>query len=102
MSHRFNPQTLQHAVVATVLVLSVLAAASQARAAPEAAFQSAFQQFAQASAGDTSAIDKAAESFANLLKAEPASPVLMAYAGASSVPEAWLSPMFLVRNPALE
>jgi hypothetical protein len=83
MSHRFNPKTLQQAVVATVLVLAVLAAASQARAAPEPAFQSAFQQFSQASAGDNSAIDKAADEFASLLKAEPVNPVLMAYAGAS-------------------
>ncbi|MEO8060896.1 MAG: hypothetical protein ABI671_21535 [Burkholderiales bacterium] len=83
MTHRFNPKTLQQAAVATVLVLAVLAAASQARAAPEPAFQSAFQQFSQASAGDGAAIDKAADEFAALLKAEPTSPVLMAYAGAS-------------------
>lgn len=88
MSHRFNPKTLQQTVVATVLVLAVLAAASQARAAPEPAFQSAFQLFSQASAGDSSAIDKAADEFANLLKAEPANPVLMAYAGASEAMKA--------------
>ena len=67
MTHRFNPKTLQQAVVATVLVLAVLAAASQARAAPEPAFQSAFQLFSQASAGDNNAIDKAADEFASLL-----------------------------------
>ena len=88
MSHRFNPKTLQQTVVATVLVLAVLAAVSQARAAPEPAFQSAFQLFSQASAGDSSAIDKAADEFANLLKAEPANPVLMAYAGASEAMKA--------------
>jgi len=88
MRHRFNPQRLQQAVVATVLVLSVLAAASQARAAPEPAFQSAFQQFSQASAGDSAAIDKAADEFASLLHAEPTSPVLMAYAGASEAMKA--------------
>lgn len=88
MSRRFNPKTLQQAVVATVLVLSVLAAATQARAAPEPAFQSAFQQFSQASAGDGAAIDKAAEEFASLLQTEPTSPVLMAYAGASEAMKA--------------
>jgi hypothetical protein len=88
MSRRFDPKTLQQAAVAAVLVLAVLAAASQARAAPEPAFQSAFQQFSQASAGDTSAIDKAAGAFAELLKAEPSSPVLMAYAGASEAMKA--------------
>lgn len=88
MSRRFNPKTLHQAAFATVLVLAVLAAASQAHAAPEPAFQSAFQQFSQASAGEASAIDKAAEAFAELLKAEPASPVLMAYAGASEAMKA--------------
>jgi hypothetical protein len=88
MSHRFNPKTLQHAAFTTVLVLAVLAAVSQARAAAEPAFQSAFQQFSQASGGDASAIDKAADAFANLLKAEPANPVLMAYAGASEAMKA--------------
>jgi len=88
MSHRFNPKTLQQTVVATVLVLAVLAAASQVRAAPQPAFQSAFQLFSQASAGDISAIDKAADEFASLLKAEPANPVLMAYAGASEAMKA--------------
>ena len=88
MRHRFNPKTLQQALVATVLVLSVWAAASQARAAPEPAFQSAFQQFSQASGGDSSAIDKAADEFASLLQAEPTSPVLMAYAGASEAMKA--------------
>lgn len=88
MSHRFKPQTLHQAVVATVLVLSVWAAASQARAAPEPAFQSAFQQFSQASSGDPAAIDKAADEFAHLLQAEPTSPVLMAYAGASEAMKA--------------
>jgi hypothetical protein len=88
MSHRFNPKTLQQAVVVTVLVLAVLAAASQARAAPEPAFQSAFAHFSQASAGDAVAIDKAADAFALLLKAEPSNPVLMAYAGASEAMKA--------------
>jgi hypothetical protein len=53
-------------------------------AVPEAAFESAFRQFASASAGDGDAVDRAAEAFDTLLKTEPANPVLMAYAGAST------------------
>jgi hypothetical protein len=53
-------------------------------AVPDAIFDTAFRQFASASAGDGGAIDRAAESFEALLKTEPANPVLMAYAGAST------------------
>ena len=80
-------RTARHAVVAAVMALATLAslvAASPAFAAADAAFQSAFQSFSQASGGDKSAIDPAAEAFDSLLKAEPTSPVLMAYAGAST------------------
>ena len=73
MTRRFDPRTLQHLVVAAVFLLALLAAASQVRAAPEAAFQTAFQLFSQASAGDSGSVDKAAEEFAVLLNAEPAS-----------------------------
>lgn len=61
-----------------------LAASGSARAAPEAAFQSAFQNFIAASAGDSARAEPAADAFDALLKAEPANPVLMAYAGAST------------------
>jgi hypothetical protein len=61
-----------------------LSGASLLHAASEAQFAPAFTLFSQASAGDGAAIDKAAESFEALLKAEPANPVLMAYAGAST------------------
>lgn len=49
----------------------------------EPQFQAAFQQFQQALKGDDGAAESAADQFENLLKAEPADPVLMAYAGAS-------------------
>jgi hypothetical protein len=64
--------------------LASLVAAGPACAAADAPFQSAFQSFSQASAGDKSAIDPAADAFETLLKAEPTNPVLMAYAGAST------------------
>lgn len=65
-------------LTATLLGAGVLHAALQAQ------FEPAFQLFAQASAGDEAAITKAADSFEALLKAEPANPVLMAYAGAAT------------------
>lgn len=65
-------------------LLAYLFVAHSAHAAPEPAFQGAFQHFAAASAGDTAAIEPAADEFAALLKAEPANPVVMAYAGAST------------------
>lgn len=65
-------------LTATLLGAGVLHAAAQAQ------FEPAFQLFAQASAGDEAAITKAADSFEALLKAEPANPVLMAYAGAAT------------------
>jgi len=67
--------------------------ASTALAIPEPQFQSAFQQFLQASGGDSSAIDHAAEAFSGLVKSEPTNPVLLAYAGAATAMKAgttWL------------
>jgi len=87
MNHPSRSQFLRRAVVAGVMALSALAslvAAGPAGAAADAPFQSAFQSFVQASAGDKSAIDAAADQFETLLKAEPTNPVLMAYAGAST------------------
>jgi hypothetical protein len=66
------------------LVLVAALGAASARAAPEAAFQAAFVQFSSASAGDAAAVVGAADAFDALLRAEPANPVLMAYAGAST------------------
>lgn len=67
----------QLAVAATLVCL-----ASVALAVPQAQFQSAFAAFIKASAGDSAAIDHAAEAFSGLLETEPANPVLLAYAGA--------------------
>lgn len=61
-----------------------LALAQPARAVPDAQFQPAFQVFSQANSGDSSAIDKAAEAFAGLLRSEPTNPVLLAYSGAAT------------------
>jgi hypothetical protein len=78
----------QFAATATLVCL-----ASVALAVPEAQFQSAFQQFLLASAGDSAAIEHAAEAFSGLVKSEPANPVLLAYSGAATAMKAtttWL------------
>jgi hypothetical protein len=71
---------LTTALTAAVLLVAMHAA----HAVPAAQFESAYGAFAQASTGNTSAIDQSAEAFAALLKAEPINPVLMAYAGATT------------------
>lgn len=66
---------------------------SAAIAVPEAQFNSAFQHFLQANAGDTAAIEHAAEAFSGLVKSEPTNPVVLAYAGAATAMRAgttWL------------
>lgn len=71
----------------------ILLLATHAFAAPPAQFQSALALFAQARAGDASAIDAAASAFSALLETEPGNPVLMAYAGAATALQAtstWL------------
>jgi hypothetical protein len=65
------------------VALSALVVPGNAWPASDDAFQSAWQSFARASAGDDSAIDTAVAAFEALHKAEPANPVVMAYAGAS-------------------
>jgi len=65
------------------VVFASCVATGIAIAAPDAAFDSAFRHFIVASGGDRSAVDPAADAFDALLKAEPANPVLMAYAGAA-------------------
>lgn len=67
---------------------SLIGLGAAALAVPEAQFQSAFNQFLQASAGDSAALDNAAEAFSGLLKGEPANPVLLAYAGATTAMKA--------------
>jgi hypothetical protein len=61
-----------------------LAFALSAHAASDEAFQKAFAPFMQAQAGDESAIEKAADAFTALSRAEPSNPVLMVYAGAAT------------------
>jgi hypothetical protein len=80
--------SIRHLAVVGVMTLAALAAAGKACAADEAAFQRAYQSFSRASAGDASAIEPAADAFDALSKAEPANPVLLAYAGSSTAMKA--------------
>ncbi len=66
---------------ATALGVSVLLLAGTAHAVPDAQFLPAFELFIQANKGESGAVEKAAEAFEALLKAEPTNPVLMAYTG---------------------
>ncbi|MES2947071.1 MAG: hypothetical protein V4858_00880 [Pseudomonadota bacterium] len=70
------------------LAAGLVCLGAAAMAVPEAQFQSAFKQFMQANAGDTAAIEGAAEAFSGLLNSEPANPVLMAYTGATTAMKA--------------
>ena len=83
------PSRIRQAALAACLVVF----AGAATAVPETGLQSAYSQFVQATSGDEGAIDRAAEAFSALLKAEPANPVLLAYAGAATTMKAtttWL------------
>jgi len=80
-SFLLSPQRRVLAFAAVVLASCV--ATGIAIAAPDAAFDNAFRHFIVASGGDKSVVDPAADEFEALLKAEPANPVLMAYAGAA-------------------
>ncbi len=66
----------------------IVAAPLPAHAVPDAQFEPAFQVFIRALQGEESAIAQAVDSFAALLKAEPANPVLQAYSGASMAMQA--------------
>jgi hypothetical protein len=68
---------------AATVVLAVTASAT-AVAAGDAEFENAYQLFASASSGRSSAVDKAADAFESLRRAEPGNPVVLAYAGAST------------------
>ncbi|HEY4067432.1 MAG TPA: hypothetical protein VGM74_11085 [Burkholderiaceae bacterium] len=70
-------------VMLAALLAGGIACASPA-GVPDAAFEPAFKHFIAASSGDTAEIDPAADQFDALLKTDPANPVLMAYAGAST------------------
>jgi hypothetical protein len=83
MSQPFTRGAAVRGALASFALFSALAASGNAWSASDEAFQNAFQSFAKASAGDDSAIDAAASAFAALHQAEPANPVLTAYAGAS-------------------
>lgn len=73
-------KVVRHLTVAAAVLLSL----GTAQAVPDAQFQPAFAAFMQANGGQTEAIDKAADAFAQLLKGEPGNPVLMAYSGAAT------------------
>lgn len=74
------PSSLWGRLLAAAAVL--LATATQA--APEAQLQGAFAQFSKAQGGDGAAIERAAQTFEALLRTDPANPVLIAYAGATT------------------
>jgi hypothetical protein len=83
-----NPTAITRRVRQLTLAVSLIAIGNATWAAPEAQFQSAFKHFLQASAGDSAAIEQAADAFSGLLKSEPANPVLLAYAGAATAMKA--------------
>lgn len=62
----------------------LLVAALPAHAVSDAQFEPAFATFVQASSGQSSAIEAAAQAFGTLLKTEPTHPVLLAYSGAAT------------------
>jgi hypothetical protein len=82
MPFSFPPRPRRLAGAFALAAALLLLAAVGARAAPEAGFQRAYLLFGLASAGESGAIDKAADAFESLLRAEPANPVLRAYVGA--------------------
>ncbi len=95
--HRvFDPGTLMSirrrpapsAAARALLLIVAMALSGAAGAAPDAAFQGAFAHFAKASAGQDDEVDAAASAFEALAKAEPANPVLLAYAGAATAMKA--------------
>ncbi|HKX40377.1 MAG TPA: hypothetical protein VJO99_04420 [Burkholderiaceae bacterium] len=86
--HPTRDLSIRHIAVVGVMALATLAAAGKACAAADGPFQSAFQSFNQASAGNASAVDAAADAFDALLQAEPANPVLLAYSGAATTMKA--------------
>lgn len=80
---RFIPIRRSTLAFVAVVLAACVSSGIVCAAAPDAAFQTAFQHFIVASNGDNSAVEPAADEFAALLKAEPTNPVLMAYAGAA-------------------
>lgn len=68
----------------TAVLFAALAVAALSHAASDAAFQSAFDHFAKASAGQSDEVEPATTAFEALAKAEPGNAVLLAYAGAGT------------------
>jgi hypothetical protein len=67
------------------MVLALIGNISPATyAATPAQFDPAWAQFTQATEGNEAAIEKSRAAFADLLKAEPTNPVLMAYTGSAT------------------
>jgi len=72
-------------LVRALALASVMLLGSQfAAAVPAAQFQAAFDEFVLARVGSSAAIERAAVTFASLQQVEPANPVVMAYAGATT------------------
>ncbi len=81
-----------HRIAAAAAAIAFTLSAN-AWAISDAQFQGPFERFIQASQGNESAIDGAAEQMTALLRQEPGNPVLMAYAGAATALQAtttWL------------
>lgn len=68
----------------SLLGASLLVPLRPALAAAEADFLSAAKDFDAAQAGDAAALQRAADEFETLLRAEPGHPVLLAYSGAAT------------------
>ena len=68
----------------SLLGASLLVPLKPALAAAEADFLSAAKDFDAAQAGDAAALQRAADAFETLLRAEPGHPVLLAYSGAAT------------------
>ena len=76
-----------------VAVAAAVLLSTTAQAVAETQFQRVFVVFSQARGGDDGAIDKAADGFEKLRRAEPTNPVVMVYAGAATTLKAtttWL------------
>ena len=71
-----------------IALFAALSLQSAFAAASEPQFQAAFEQMQLALKGDSSAVERAAEKFGALVQSDPADPVLLAYAGASTTMKA--------------
>lgn len=84
-----NSNTFFHPLSQLAIAASlVVGLTGLAVAAPEAEFKSALALIQKANAGDSAAVEQAADAFSALLKAEPTNPVLLAYTGSSTAMKA--------------